>query len=831
MRSLMTQILQDVRYAVRLLAKNPGFTAVVVFTLALGIGANAAIFSITDKVLLQSLPVSDPDQLVVLSAYDPKEGPGTESTFSYAMYQDLRDRSDVFSGVITRGGAQMNVSYADQNERVRGEMVSGNFFEVLGVRPWAGRLFTQDDDRTPGAHPVAVISYQFWERRFAKDPNIIGTTILVNEHPLTVLGVTPPSFYGVDLSGNPDVRVPMMMTPVFNPLPPTRLTSRRHQWLSVMARLKPNVSKEQAQASMDVLYRQIRELEAQDLPSSVSNAARERFIAGRIAVLPGDQGLRSLQVDMKTSLLLLLGATCAVLLILGANLANLMMARATVRAPETAVRLALGAGRWRLLRQWLTEGVVLSIVGGAVGIAIALWLKAGLLMFIPQDFRANLNVPNNWRLYLFILGLAIVMGIAFSLVPAIQVARQRFVPGLRLETRSFTSGGRLLSFRSALILVQVALSLPLLVSAVLMVKTLQNLRAVDTGFGKENVLFASVNPALNGYSPERTMSFYDELLSRTRALPGVASASLASDTPISGGWDQLSLVIEGYNPREGERTSSDVTVVSSDYFKVLGIPLLNGRDFNDQDRLGTPKVVILNEKMARHFFGSTDVLGKRIGLDDVPDMTIVGVVKDAQYIDLRRNTRRHFYLPVTQQKQLTNLTLHVKTTSGPDTVAESLRAQLKNLDPHLPLYNVKTLSAEIDESLIQERLVTWLSSAFGMLASLLTALGLYGVLTFTVARRTREIGIRVALGAQRRDVFRLVMFRGVVLVGVGVLAGLGASVAFGRLIGSLLFGVEPSSPLTLAIVSLGLVAVALLACYLPARRATKVDPLEALRYE
>jgi predicted permease len=416
-------------------------------------------------------------------------------------------------------------------------------------------------------------------------------------------------------------------------------------------------------------------------------------------------------------------------------------------------------------------------------------------------------------------------------VPAIQVARQAFVPGLRLETRSFTSGGRLLSFRSALILVQVALSLPLLVSAALMLKTLQNLRAVDTGFGKENVLFASVNPALNGYSPERTMSFYDELLSRTRALPGVASASLASDTPISGGWDQLGLVIEGYKPREGERTSSDVTVVSNDYFKSLGIPLLNGRDFNDQDRLGTPKVVIVNEKMARHFFGSIDVLGKRIGLDDVADTTIVGVVKDAQYIDLRRNTRRHFYLPVAQQKQLTNLTLHVKTTAGPDTVAESLRAQLKNLDPHLPLYNVKTLSAEIDESLIQERLVTWLLSAFGMLASLLTALGLYGVLTFSVARRTREIGIRVALGAQRRDVFRLVMIRGVVLVGVGVLVGLGASVAFGRLIGSLLFGVEPTSPLTLALVSLGLVAVALLACYLPARRATRVDPLEALRYE
>ncbi len=831
MTSLVTQIVQDIRYAIRLLAKNPGFTAVVVFTLALGIGANAAIFSITDKVLLQTLPVQDPDQLAVLSAYDPKEGPGLDSTFSYPMYQDLRDRNDVFSGVIARGGAQMNVSYADLNERVRGELVSGNYFEVLGVRPWAGRLFTQDDDRTPGAHPVAVISYDFWDRRFAKDPNLIGKTILVNEYPLTVIGVTPPSFYGIDLSNTADVRVTMMMTPVFNPLPPNRLTRRGNQWISVMARRKPGVSNEQAQASLDVLYRQIRELEAQNLPASVSAAGRERFLAGRIALLPGDQGLRSIQVDMKTSLLLLLGATIAVLLILSANLANLMMARATVRTPETAVRLALGAGRLRLLRQWLTEGIVLSLLGGAVGIVIALWIKAALMAFIPKDFRANLNMPNDWRLYVFILGLAIVIGIAFSLAPAIQVARQAFVAGLRLETRSFTSAGRLLSFRSALILVQVALSLPLLVSAALMVKTLQNLRAVDTGFDKENVLFASVNPALNGYSAERSMTFYNDLMAKTRALPGVEAASLATDTPISGGWDQIGLVIEGYTPREGERTSSDATFVSNDYFRVLGIPLLSGRDFNEQDRLGTPKVVIINEKMARHFFGTIDVLGKRIGMDATPDMTIVGVVKDAQYIDLRRPTRRHFYVPVMQEKQLTGLTLHVKTAISPDTVAESLRAELKKLDPHLPLYNIKTLSAEIDESLTQERLVTWLSSSFGVLASLLTALGLYGVLTFSVARRTREIGIRVALGAQRRDVFRLIMVRGVVLVGVGVLVGLAASIAFGRYIASLLFGVEPTNPLTLAIVSAGLVAVALLACYIPARRATRVDPLEALRYE
>ena len=831
MKSLMTTIVQDVRYALRLLAKNPGFTFVVVFTLALGIGANAAIFSLTDKVLLQSLPVQEPDRLVVLSAYDPKDGPDIGSSFSYAMYQDLRDRNDVFAGVITRGSAQMNVSYGDQNERVRGELVSGNFFEVLGVRPWAGRLFNQDDDRTPSAHPVAVLSYAFWDRRFGKDPGIIGKTILVNEYPVTVLGVTPPSFYGIDLSNSPDVRVPMMMTPVFNPLPPTRLQSRRHQWLSVMARLKPGVSVDQAQASLNVLYRQIRESEAEQLSAGAAKFDRERYVAGRVALLQGDQGLRHLQVELRTSLLLLLGATCAVLLILCANLANLMMARATVRAPETAVRLALGAGRWRLLRQWLTEGLVLSIMGGVVGVAIALWIKAGLMAFIPKDFKTNLDAANDWRLYAFIFALAIVLGFAFSLAPAIQVARQAFGSGLRLESRSFTSAGRLFSFRSGLILAQVALSLPLLVSAALMLKTLQNLRAVDTGFNKENVLFASVNPSLNGYTPERSMNFYNELLLKTRALPGVTSASLASDTPISGGWDQLSLVVEGYTPREGERTSSEMTVVSSDYFKVLGIPLVNGRDFNAQDRLGSPKVVIVNEKMARYFFGTTDVLGKRIGVDGVPDMSIVGVVRDAQYVNLRRDVRRHFYMPATQEERLTNMALHVKTFTDPNVVAESLRADLKALDPHLPLYDIKTLSNEIDQSLIQERIVTWLSSAFGVLATLLTALGLYGVLTFSVARRTREIGIRMALGAQRGDVFRMIMIRAIVLVGVGVAVGLGASFAFSRLLASLLFGVAPNNPLTLGIVSFGLIAIALLASFLPARRATKVDPLVALRYE
>ncbi len=824
-------MIADIRYALRMLTKSPMFAGVVVLTLALGIGANAAIFSLLDQVLLQSLPVANPEQLVVLSAYEAKE-PEIDSSFSYPMYQDLRDRNSVFSGVIARGGTQMNVSYGDQTERVSGELVSGNFYDVLGVRPWAGRLFTQDDDRTPGAHPVVVLSYRFWESRFNKDPNLIGKTILINEHPMTVLGVTPPGFYGVDLTNNPDVRVPLMMTPVFNPLPPTRMQNRRQQWLSLMARRKPDVSPEQAQASLNVTYQQIRQSEAEQLTARGTKFNRDQFLAQRIAAIPGDQGFRHLQIELRTSLWLLFGATCAVLLILCANLANLMMARATVRAQEIAVRLALGSGRLRLLRQWLTEGVVLSVIGGVVGIFIALWIKAGLIAFIPPDYRQNLRASFDWRLYAFILGVSILLGIAFSVVPAIQAARQVFAPGLRFESRSFTSGGKLLSVRSGLILVQVALSLPLLVSAALLLRTLQNLRALDTGFGKENVLLASVNPSLNGYSKERAAAFYDELMTRTRSLPGVKFASLASDSPISGGWDQNGIVVEGYTSREGERMTADVTYISRDYFKTLEIPLLLGRDFDENDRLGAPRVVIVNEKMATHFFGNPgNAIGRRIGLEDVPDRTIVGVVKDAQYINLRESMRRHFYIPAAQDSSLTNLTLHVKTSGDPNVVAEQLRAELKTLDPHLPLYNLKTLSTEIDESLIQERLVTWLSVAFGLLATLLTALGLYGVLTFSVARRTREIGIRVALGAQRRDVFRLIMVRGVILVVVGVAIGLGASFALSKVLSSLLFGVTPNSVTTLAGVSLGLIAVALLACYIPARRATRVDPLVALRYE
>ena len=826
----MNILFQDLRYALRMLRKNPAFSSVVIATLALGIGANAAMFSLTDRVLLQKLPVSNPDQLVLLATQSPIESKPVDS-FSYPMYQDLRDRNQVFSGVIARGGVSMNVSYGDQTERVSSDLVSGNYFEALGVRPWAGRLFTQEDDRTPGAHPVAVISYAFWERRFGKDPSVIGKTILANEHPLTVLGVTPPNFYGVYLSSAPDVWVPLMMTPVYNPLPSDRLTRRTHQWLTVMARRKDGVSLPQAQASLAVLYHQIRENDVKQLGGDASAYNRDKFMSRQIVVQPGGQGFQTLQREMSTSLWMLFSATCFVLLILCANLTNLMMARATVRAPEIAVRLALGAGRVRLLRQWLTEGLLLSLCGGLAGVFVAIWIKSGLLFFVPAQTQGNLNQPFGWRFAGFILLTSIAVGLLFSLAPAIQAARGKATPSLQLESRSFTATSRLLSLRSGLVLLQVALSLPLLIGAVLLLKSLQNLRALDTGFSKDNVLLASINPSLNGYATEKSRVFFNELLTRTRALPGVRAASLTSDSPLSGGWDQTGIAVEGYTPRQDEKMDIDNSYASPDYFRTLDIPLMAGREFNAQDTVDSPKVAIINERFARFFFGNVNPIGKRMGINGPLDTTIVGVVKDARYINLREPLRRHFYVPVMQLPNLFDLTLQIRTNSEPSALAGALRKQINEMDPHLPVYNVKTLTSEIDQSLIQERLVTWLATSFGILATLLVVIGLYGVVSFSVVRRTREIGIRLALGAQRRHVFVMVMKHGIVLVLGGAVAGTLISVGLSRFMQGLLFGISPTNALTFAGAGIGLVLVALLACYLPARRATKVDPLEALRYE
>ncbi len=828
---MLSDINHDLRYALRMLRKNPVFTIVAVLTLALGIGANAAIFSLTDAVLLQSLPVKDPSQLTAIAAHNPASDPELNNSFSYPMYQDLRDQNQVFSGVLARGGAQMNVSYEGRNDRVRGELVSGNYFEVLGVKPWLGRLFTVEDDQTPAAHPLAVLSYGFWERRFGRDPGVLGKTILVNEHPLTVIGVSPPGFYGVELSGNADIRVPLMMTPVYNPVPKARLQSRRHHWLTLLARRKDGLTVTQAQGSLGLLYQQIREGEAQQLPADATATDRQRFLATTIQLRDGSQGYQNVQREMRTPLLFLFGATCIVLLIVCANLANLMLARDAARNHEIAVRLALGAKRTRLLRQWLTEAILLSLVGAVVGVLVATWVKSGLMAFMPADYRLNLNQPMGWRFLGFTFAVALFVGVVMGLAPALRAMRSQTISALRGDTLTFVSGTGIFSLRNGLIVAQVALSLPLLIASALFLSSLQNLRGVDAGFVRENVLIASINPALNGYPIAKTQNFYRDLLPSLRALPGVQSASLSSDSPISGGWDELGLVIEGYQPREGEGVHAQSSLVSPEYFRTLGIPLVAGRDFNDQDTANAPKVAIINEQMGRHFFGAANPLGRKIGTGEQPDTIVVGVVKDAQYISLREPALRHFYQPIAQQPQLFDLTMHIKTAGEPAALVDLVRAQVQRLDPHLPLYEVKTLGKQIDDSITQERLVTWLCIAFGTLATMLTAIGLYGVITFSVAQRTREIGIRLALGAQARDLFKLVIGQGLLLVSVGIALGLAASFALSRLIVSLLFEVSSTNATTFIAVSILLTMVAIVACFIPARRATKVNPLEALRYE
>jgi predicted permease len=827
-------LVQDLRYASRMLVKSPGFTAVTILTLALGIGANTGLFSLVNSVLLGNLPVRNPQELVVIK-YTDSRTQEAEEDFSYPMYQAMRDKNTIFANVLTRSGVSFNASYGGQSEHAGGEMVSGNYFETLGVQPFLGRLIGPEDDRIPGAHPVAVLSYGYWQRRFGSDPAIVGKDIILNNNPIRVIGITPPRFYGTEMAQNPDIRVPMMMATVFRPVPANRLQNPRHRWMTILARRKPEVSIAQAQVSLDILYHQVLGAELQELGSSINAHDKERALASGIQLAPGNQGFAHLRVEMERPLLLMFCVTGIVLLVACANLANLLLARNAKRKQEISVRLAIGAGRGRLIRQWLTESLLLAVLGGCAGIVVAYWAKTALIGFLPADFSANLQAPMDLRVLGFALLASLVTGLLFGLAPALQLSQTGVSLALRNEAPSIASSERLFSLRSALIFLQVALSLPLLIGAGLFLHSLRNLRGVNTGFVKENVFLATLNPAMNGYPQERIKSLYDHLLSRVRTLPGVRASSLTTSSVISGGWDQEGVKVEGYQPGPDENMSPNAAVVSPGYFATLGIPFVAGRDFAEQDTASRPKVVIINEMMAHYFFGTKDPLGKKIGTDDnpkaPPDREIVGVVKDAKYVRLSEARRRHFYAPMAQEERLFDMTLQVRTADDPEKIGDLVRVQIHDLDANLPLYATTTLEIQIDNSLTQERLLTWLSSLFGLLAMLLASLGLSGVVAFSVACRTREIGIRMALGAQPGDILRSVVSRMAVLVAAGIAVGLAAAYGLSRLLGSMLYEVGSADPFSFAGACLLLGVVAALAAYLPAQRATQVDPVVALRYE
>jgi predicted permease len=527
--------------------------------------------------------------------------------------------------------------------------------------------------------------------------------------------------------------------------------------------------------------------------------------------------------------------TAMVLLVACANLANLLLARSAKRRKEVAVRLAIGAGPGRLIRQWLTESILLGLLGGAAGILFAFWLKTGLIRFLPADFSSNLKAPMDAKVMGFLAIASVFTGLLFGLAPALQISRSSVTEAMHGEAAVTVSREHVFSLRNALVFLQVALSLPLLIGAGLFLHSLRNLRGVDTGFVKENVFLANLNPSLNGYSTERIRGLYGDLLSRLRTLPEVRAASLTTSSVISGGWDQDSVRVEGYQPRLEEEVSPNNAIISPGYFSSLGIPFVSGRDFTDQDTAARPKVVIVNQTFAHYYFGDANPLGKRLSMDDDPkaplDMEIIGVVRDAKYVNLREKPRRHFYTALAQQPRLFDMTLQVRTANDPRSIGDLVRAQVHDLDPNLPLYATTTLEIQIDNSLIAERLLSCLSSMFGMLATLLASVGLSGVVAFSVARRTREIGVRMALGAQRRDILFLAMSQMVPAVGLGLVVGLAAAYALNHLLGSMLYDVGSTDLATFAAAGILLATVAALAAYLPARRAAQVDPLMALRYE
>ena len=834
----MEGVVQDLRLALRTFVKNPGFTAVVVLTLALGVGANTAIFSLLDQVMVRALPVKSPERLVVVDAPGPFSGSShshsdTLTPMSHPMFERLRDGNAVFSGMLAHYTAPLNLAVGRDTEQVNGDLVSGGFFDVLGLTASAGRLFTPADDRVKGGHPVVVLGHGFWMRRFAGSPGVVGQSVRVNDQAMTVVGVGPAGFHGVEVGESVDVYVPLMMQPQVIPTWSRGVGDWRAAWLVVMARLRDGVSREQARAGIDVVYAQLLREDLATLDTK-SETFRTRFLEKKLSLLPGGRGTSGLRDQSKTPLVVLMAMVGLVLLIACANVANLLLARASARQKEIAVRLALGASRARLVRQLLAESLVFAAAAGVLGIAFAAWTGTLLLRALPSEQAARvLSADPDLRVGLFAFGISLVTGLVFGLVPALQSTRPALAPVLKNEASSIATGGSAFRFRKGLVVAQVALSMLLLVGAGLFTRSLMNLNALDPGFQPERLVDFAVDPALSGYPLARRLAVLKQIQDELRAEPGVREASMASVALMTNSNLSNSIKVEGYEAKEGEDMNPNFNEVAPGFFDTLGISLLRGRDFTEADTAGAPKVAVVNEAFARYFFGKGDPVGRHFGLggDEPLNVTIVGLVRDGKATTLREEPLRFVYVPYQQQPAIGGMTFYARAAVDPDTLAGRVRRLVQRVDPGLPVTDLKTMRAQIRESLFNERMVAALSAAFGLLATLLAAVGLYGVMSYAVAQRTREIGIRVALGAQRRAVLGMVLGEVALLVGIGVAIGLPSGYALGRLVEGQLFGLDARDPLTFALATALLLVSALLAGYVPAARATRIDPMVALRYQ
>ncbi|HYL76838.1 MAG TPA: ABC transporter permease [Bryobacteraceae bacterium] len=832
----MNNLWPDLRFSLRAIRRSPLFASVAILSLALGIGANTAIFTLMDQLMLRKLPIKDPDQLVMLFQRGAHNGNNMGARMhSYPIYQDFQQKAAPFSEVLCRRLVDTSVSVNNQTERVQAEMVSGNFFTMLGVKAAAGRVFnSQDDDRVFLGHPVAVLSYDYWDTRFSRDPNIVGKKILVNNYPMTIVGVSAPGFAGIDPAVAPQIRVPILMEPAMVPqwswMQPA---DRRTRWVQVFARLKPGYTVQSASAPLQALFHQIREYET-TLPAAAKWSAylRDQFLRGTIHIEKAATGYSQMRNSFSTALIVLMCMVGLVLLIACANVANLLIARAFARQKEIAVRLSIGASRGQLVRQLLVESMVLSFAGGAAGVLLAMAMTRGLLALVPADGnQLLLRAQPDLRILSFTLALTFLTGLVFGLVPALRASRPDLWTTLKDAMGSIAGTGGSLFLRKGLVTAQVALSFLLLFGAGLFVRSLQNLKGVNTGIRDiDNLVTFQLSPALSGYDDSRTVHFYEELLAHIRAIPGIKSAGLASVPLLSGDeWDSTTSV-EGHPGKDGEDMQAFMNSISPGYFQTMGIALKEGRDFDSRDMKDESRVAIVNEHFARHFFGDKSAVGRHLGRGGGPKLNteIVGVVADSLYEGPREGVRRQVFVPNWGNN---GVAFYVRAGLGSRSAYAALRSEVKKLDAAMPVYAMKTLGGQLDETLLTERLIALLSAGFGMLATLLAAMGLYGVMAFVVARRTKELGVRMALGARPASVIWLVMKDVVLLLMLGLAVGIPAALGMGRFVASQLYGIKVNDPgIAIASVTV-LIVVASLAGFVPAQRASRIDPILALRYE
>jgi predicted permease len=834
----MQSFWQDLRFGLRILAKNPGFTVIAILTLALGIGANTAIFSLTDQVLLRLLPVERPEELVVLHSPGPKTGHTWSdsdggASFSYPLYKELRAHSEVFTGLLARFAIDVNVSGQGQTEHANGELVSGNYFEVLGVRPALGRVFTSEDETSPGANPLAVLSYGYWTRRLGADPGVLNKQFTVNGTLLTVVGVARAGFSGVQIGQVPDFFVPItmkaQMTPNWN-----GLDDHKDHWLAMLGRIKPGLTRERAEAGLQPAFHAI--LESEVPLMKYSGDRLKQFLARKILLDPGSHGRPILQKEAQEPLIFLLAMVGLVLLIACANLASLLVARGEARQREIAVRLALGAGRWRLVRQLLTESLLVSLGGGLAGLVVASWSLSGLVSSIPESTgMLGIHEQLDLRVLAFALGLSLLTGIFFGLAPALRSTRAELQTTLKDQGTSVSASVANVRLRKALIVSQVALTAVLLTSAGMFARSMVNLRREKLGVRTEHVLQFTLAPELNRYSPAQSIALFDRMREGMAALPGVRGVSAAEIQVFADSDSSSNFTVEGYTPTENEEMHFQRNSIGPNFFSTMGIPLLAGREFSNADAASAPPVAIINETLQQRCFKGREAIGSHVGFGSGKgtklNIEIVGVVKDSKHSTVRDKIKPFIYFPYAQDAKLGRLTFYLRTEQDPISMATTLRQSVAGFDANLPVEGMKTLTAQVDESVYADRLVMFLSVCLALLAALLAAVGLYGVMAYVVARRTREIGIRMALGATRQNVAWLVLRDVVGMTTLGLAIGLAAAFGAGRVIESELFGVKAGDALVYVLAAGALAFVAVLAGWLPARKAAGVDPMVALRYE